>query len=145
MAENIQSNTSGVVDDENCKVWGTDQPRKQKKKIYSWEIIKKAQVSGLEHKTHKRDKVVTARAIETDCRCKRYRCFQITTQERRSELLNMFDGIKSKVEQVSYLSGLVSVIPVQRRRSRIDPNINRTGPPHIASRRMERPYTTDKM
>lgn len=53
-----------------------------------------------------------------DCQCKRLKCFSETTAEERQLNILNFNQLQSVDEQNSFLSGLISVVPVNRRRSR---------------------------
>lgn len=52
------------------------------------------------------------------CSCKRLKCFEVTTNEQRNALLSHFNNLRTNDEQNSYLCGLISITPVQRRRNR---------------------------
>ncbi|CAH1114871.1 unnamed protein product [Psylliodes chrysocephalus] len=52
-----------------------------------------------------------------DCYC-RLKCFERVSLDNRHKLLRKFNLMKSHHEQNTYLSGLINVIPVQRRRPR---------------------------
>lgn len=53
-----------------------------------------------------------------DCKCSRFPCFQKISQSERSDLIKHFNELASYDTQNAHLSGLISVLPVQRRRSR---------------------------
>lgn len=53
-----------------------------------------------------------------NCKCKRFACFDIISLEERNQLISKFNEYNSFNDQNSYLSGLISVVPVQRRRNR---------------------------
>lgn len=55
-----------------------------------------------------------------DCKC-RQKCFERIPLTARSDILKKFNLMESTDEQNAYLSGLISVIPVQTRRPRQDP------------------------
>lgn len=52
------------------------------------------------------------------CFCKRLKCFEVTTNEQRKAILSHFNNLRTNDEQNSYLCGLISITPVQRRRNR---------------------------
>ena len=52
------------------------------------------------------------------CFCKRLKCFEVTTDEQRKAILSHFNNLRTNDEQNSYLCGLISITPVQRRRNR---------------------------
>ena len=53
-----------------------------------------------------------------DCKCKRYQCFKNITLEERSVLIRDFNALADRNAQNSFLPGLITVGPVQRRRPR---------------------------
>ena len=53
-----------------------------------------------------------------DCECKRLECFKQVTLSERNNLLNNFNKLSDRNAQNSYLAGLISLIPVERRRPR---------------------------
>ncbi|XP_072383777.1 uncharacterized protein [Diabrotica undecimpunctata] len=53
------------------------------------------------------------------CHCKRLKCFDVLNDLERNSILSDFNNMTSIDEQNSYLCGLISVVPVQRRRSRL--------------------------
>lgn len=66
------------------------------------------------------DKKLRNSSYETgeDCRCKRYQCFTKVSQIERNKLISDFNKLGDRNAQNSYLSGLVSVHAVKRRRPR---------------------------
>lgn len=52
------------------------------------------------------------------CFCQRLKCFEIVDEENRKSIINNFNSMTSNDEQNSYLSGLISIIQIKRRRSR---------------------------
>lgn len=56
-----------------------------------------------------------------DCKC-RMKCFERISLEARDAILNKFNLMENTNEQNSYLCGLISIVPVQRRRPRLNPN-----------------------
>lgn len=52
------------------------------------------------------------------CFCKRLKCFDVKTKEERATILSHFNDLSTNNEQNSYLCGLISITPVQRRRNR---------------------------
>ena len=64
-----------------------------------------------------------------DCKCTRFKCFEIVIENDRACLLGKFNSMSSKDLQDSFLTGLITVCDVKRRRPRkedpIKLNINR--------------------
>ncbi|CAH1106084.1 unnamed protein product [Psylliodes chrysocephalus] len=54
---------------------------------------------------------------EPPCNCKRLRCIENITEIERKEMLQYFNSLSSNDEQNVYLAGLMSLVPVQRRRN----------------------------
>lgn len=55
-----------------------------------------------------------------NCNCKRYKCFGVVNEEQRTRILKYFNLLPSRDDQNLYLSGLISVLEIQRRRPRKD-------------------------
>lgn len=55
-----------------------------------------------------------------DCHCKHLKCFQNVSTEERKQLITSFNNMSNRNEQNSYLSGLISVKPVERHRPNND-------------------------
>lgn len=53
-----------------------------------------------------------------DCKCKKLKCFSIISEEARASILREFNSLSSYNEQNSYLAGLITVVPIKRRRPR---------------------------
>lgn len=53
-----------------------------------------------------------------NCNCKRFRCFEIVGEADRKHILKKFNELGDHNAQSKYLSGLITVLPVRRRRSR---------------------------
>lgn len=53
-----------------------------------------------------------------DCNCKRYQCFQNIIASERAILIRDFNALADRNVQNSYLAGLITLGPVQRRRFR---------------------------
>lgn len=51
-----------------------------------------------------------------DCRCKQLKCFENVREAERRDLISTFNTFGNRNEQNSYLAGLISVKPVERRR-----------------------------
>lgn len=58
--------------------------------------------------------------IGEDCRCFRYKCFQVISPVEQQRIIGNFNKLGDYNKQNQYLSGLISVVPVQRRRNRKD-------------------------
>lgn len=54
----------------------------------------------------------------SDCKCKTLKCFSIISEQSRGVILREFNSLSSYNEQNSHLAGLISLVPVQRRRPR---------------------------
>lgn len=52
------------------------------------------------------------------CTCKRLKCYENTTTQERSTVLQNFNALSTHNAQNLYLCGLINIIPVQRHRSR---------------------------
>ncbi|GFN85748.1 hypothetical protein PoB_001225400 [Plakobranchus ocellatus] len=90
--------------DENDAPVLTDRPKKRKSVGRQRDIAKKARVSN--------------HVLGEDCNCSRFQCFQATTDEERQALINVFNALESKDSQNSFLSTLIKVESVARRRPR---------------------------
>lgn len=53
-----------------------------------------------------------------DCKCNRFKCFTIITLDERKLILKQFNLLGSKDKQDNHLAGLISVLPIKRRRPR---------------------------
>lgn len=58
--------------------------------------------------------------IGKDCKCKRYQCFDVIPESERFRIIREFNKIGNYNEQNIYLSSLITVCPVKRRRPRND-------------------------
>lgn len=54
--------------------------------------------------------------IGEDCRCKRLKCFSVVDEENRLNIIRHFNTLVYN-EQNNYLAGLISLMPVKRRRA----------------------------
>lgn len=54
----------------------------------------------------------------SDCKCRKLKCFEKVSENARKLILRDFNKMQTYDEQNSYLTGLISVIPIQRRRNR---------------------------
>ncbi|KAL2079322.1 hypothetical protein ACEWY4_025066 [Coilia grayii] len=61
---------------------------------------------------------VTIHETGEDCKCTRFRCFEVTTTAERDYLIGQFNSLSTKNERDAFLSRLVTVGPVKRRRQR---------------------------
>ena len=80
---------------------------------------KKRPQIGRKRELDKQERLTSHKAGE-NCGCKRLKCFESTTEEERSTLLAKFNQLASKNEQDSFLSTLICVTNVKRRRPRVD-------------------------
>lgn len=55
-----------------------------------------------------------------NCFCKRLECFQTVTEENRKRIIREYNLLGDRDKQNSYLSGLITVLPVKQRRPRND-------------------------
>lgn len=62
----------------------------------------------------------TTHEIGEDCKCFRFKCFEVVSPEERQRIISNFNQLGEYNAQNQYLSGLISVVPVQRRRNRKD-------------------------
>ncbi|KAK9753511.1 hypothetical protein QE152_g1974 [Popillia japonica] len=53
----------------------------------------------------------------SDCNCRK-RCFERVSEKMRHQIIRHFKLMESLTEQNRYLCGLISVLPIQRRRPR---------------------------
>lgn len=70
---------------------------------------------------------VSSHEIGKDCMCKRYKCFENVSVEERNRIIKEFNSYETYDKQSEYLGGLITVLPVQRRRNR-KPHISTTVP-----------------
>ncbi|GFN95968.1 hypothetical protein PoB_002247400 [Plakobranchus ocellatus] len=86
----------------------TETPKKRPKLGRKWEI--------------ERIQRLSSHVAGLPCNCVRFRCFEVTTEDERRALLAHLNGLGSKNEQDSMLSGLIQIKPIQRRRPRQEEN-----------------------
>ncbi|XP_066449658.1 uncharacterized protein [Eleutherodactylus coqui] len=78
---------------------------------------KRRQIHG--HKTElAKKRRLQSHATGSDCKCQRYRCFTSINEDQRATLLQTFNGFPTKDHQDSYLSDLIELCSVKRRRPR---------------------------
>ncbi|CAH0558801.1 unnamed protein product [Brassicogethes aeneus] len=94
-----------------------DVPVKKPKKVRNSVIIRDKKVKGLEHVNHK-GRLIPAKSLGEDCRCARFKCFTVLSEQERQNVLTEFYKIQSKNLQDSHLCGLIRVDPIKQRRSR---------------------------
>lgn len=58
------------------------------------------------------------REMEKDCKRVRFQCFKGILESKKKSIIKNFSMLKMWNDKSSYLTGLVSVVPVMRRRSR---------------------------
>lgn len=77
---------------------------------------------AVETNTRKRTKTGRTRdvikGLRANCLCKRLRCFQTVSKIERKRILREFNELENSNGQNTYLSGLITVLPVLRRRPR---------------------------
>lgn len=62
----------------------------------------------------------TTHEVGDDCKCFRFKCFEVVSSEERQRIITNFNQLGEYNAQNQYLSGLITVVPVQRRRNRKD-------------------------
>lgn len=62
-------------------------------------------------------------ALGPDCKCHRYKCFEVISPEEREDLIKQFNLLESFNVQNAHLCGLITIGPVARRRPRADVDI----------------------
>lgn len=77
---------------------------------------KKRKVSGRMVDVRKKLNLMT-HVLGQNCEC-RLKCFEVVPDSVKKSILWQFNLMESKDEQDSYLSGMISVLPVARRRNR---------------------------
>lgn len=55
-----------------------------------------------------------------DCKCTRFKCFKTISPDERQRIISHFNQLGDYNAQSKYLSGLITLVPVQRRRNRKD-------------------------
>lgn len=53
-----------------------------------------------------------------NCRCKRLKCFELIKNVDRKSIISQFNDLKNRNEHSLYLSGLISVYDIKKRRPR---------------------------
>lgn len=54
-----------------------------------------------------------------DCKCDRLKCFEMTSEDQRTRIIRQFNSFGNRYDQDNYLSGLITVSKIQRRRPRV--------------------------
>lgn len=57
--------------------------------------------------------------IGDDCKCNRFKCFEMISADQRTRIIKQFNSFANRYDQDNYLSGLITVSNVQRRRPRV--------------------------
>lgn len=78
--------------------------KKRKKTGRTEDVMKKLRLSSHE--------------LGAPCNCLRFKCFEVINENNRKNIIQYFNSLSSVSEQNLYLSGLINVYNVQRRRSR---------------------------
>ncbi|KAL4710084.1 hypothetical protein ACJJTC_016486 [Scirpophaga incertulas] len=81
--------------------------RKRKRKEKKENVIKMKKAKGLEHLNYK-NKLVPAREVGPDCRCKVYKCYDKIDAEQRQIILKNFNALGNNNDQNAYLMSLIS-------------------------------------
>ena len=84
----------------------TNKPKKRRSSGRKKDQLKKVRLSS--HQTGE------------DCKCKRFKCFEATTREERDRLITAFNELQNKDAQDAFLSTLIGVLNVARRRPKTD-------------------------
>ena len=74
--------------------------------------------------TAKRIKRLSTHKTGSDCKCSRFKCFEIVPDEEKNRIIARFNEIPSKSAQDAFLASLIDVLPVKQRRSRKDKENN---------------------
>lgn len=110
-------NSSNSSSDENQETAAVQRCKRQKKshpEMWKRNIRKKELASGEEH-INSVNKLVAARTIGKDCKCRK-KCFLKVNQEKQQQILQKFNELGEYSVQNQYLAGLVtSTIPVRSR------------------------------
>ncbi|KAJ8926491.1 hypothetical protein NQ314_021136 [Rhamnusium bicolor] len=70
-------------------------PVKKARKIKNEILIREKKVKGEAHINHK-GRVIEAKKVGPDCKCKRYKCFSVITEDKREQILKEFYAIPTK-------------------------------------------------
>jgi len=79
---------------------------------------KKRLKTGRERDVMKKLRAITYE-LGPDYKCKRYRCFENISDEEKKRVIREFNNLGNYNDQSKYLCGLITVLPVMRRRSRL--------------------------
>lgn len=90
--------------DENNHNFTNKSTKKRKKTGRTEDVMKKLRLSSHEQ--------------GAPCNCSRFKCFEVINANNRRNIIQYFNSLGSVNEQNLYLSGLINVYDVQRRRSR---------------------------
>lgn len=82
------------------------------------QLTKKRKVTGRVSDASKMVRLMS-HATGPDCNCKKFKCFEVTTNEERQALIKEFNLLKTFDIQNAHLAGLISVLPIANRRPRI--------------------------
>ena len=99
-----QRSINVIMEVENTQIEVTQNPKKRPIKGKKRDAAKKARLSG-----HVTGKI---------CNCKQFQCFEQVSEIEQSRIITQFNAFPSKNEQDCFLSGLMVIKPVERRRSR---------------------------
>lgn len=80
-------------------------------------LTKKRKITGRINEATKRIRAMS-HVVGENCNCKRFKCFSKITVEERESNIKKFNLLQRKNEQMQHLAGLISVVPIARRRPR---------------------------
>uniref|UniRef100_A0A2A4K6G5 Uncharacterized protein n=1 Tax=Heliothis virescens TaxID=7102 RepID=A0A2A4K6G5_HELVI len=88
---------------ENNEIIRNTKKRKQTGRMS--DVLKKLRLQGHE--------------IGDDCKCNRFKCFEMIREDQKTKIIRQFNSFANRYDQDNYLSGLITVSNVQRRRPRV--------------------------
>ncbi|CAG9782306.1 unnamed protein product [Diatraea saccharalis] len=108
--------------DNECENVRNDAKKRKKgvknEENYVQNVRKRQRISGREYTTQK-NKLVQAKTIGENCRCKK-QCFNKTSEDQRQMNFDKLYSIESKNGQDIFLQSLISCTEIERRRPRVD-------------------------
>ncbi|CAI6374563.1 unnamed protein product [Macrosiphum euphorbiae] len=116
---NMENNNLDAVEDNTENNEQESYIRKGKKRssnplIWKRNVTKVLRAQGKEC-VSLRNKIIKRRVTGPPCKCK-LQCFEAVTDEQKHLLINMFNNIADKEKQDTFLSGLIQISDVLRRR-----------------------------
>lgn len=94
--------------------------RKKKRDVSSWKrnVQKLKKARGESYKSMTSDKIVPERKQGSDCKCEK-ECLKKLSPDEKNEIFTAFNGLADHEKQDSYLSNLVTVTKIKRRRKNV--------------------------